>query len=651
MSKTIDEQKTVDERIEFLRECANLYEAGKNSPLSDALYDKEYYELKEIAPNHSFFDEVGGQTVYGEKVPHTVTMGSLNKSRSPEEYRDWFKDHLKNTCLLLQPKIDGLSLKLVYKVNEDKKSATLIDAVSRGNGQVGQRVLYQARLIPSIPQTIPSDEDVEIRGEIFADKANFYSSDLCNQFKNTRNMASGTLMSKPDTIEKDKKMFKDRAIGFVAYECIQKEFSTEEAKISFLSSNGFENLEKYTKKIKGDTTSVYTALKEYMADLDSKKDEIPWDIDGVVAKVNDCEQVRKAGYTSDGKKSKIQRAIKYPCEIKEARLLSVEWSTGRTGRINPVALIEPTELCNTTVSRVTLNNVKEILDNGYTIGGMLKISKRGEIIPHIEGVVSSTDTSVEIPTKCNSCGSTLHPDATNTTLWCKNSENCDAQIVANICNYLAKMGVKDIASGIVTKLCDNNYVNCISDMYKLRDKDETTLKSLLGNKIYSNTLKNIDSALEVSLAKLIECLGVGKVGRTSKDITAVYPNIEDIDTLTVEKLCYIDGFSTIKSQGFIDGWKAIREEINEILKYVTIVEPVKVANKLGNKSFCVTGTLSRKRGDIQKDIELNGGIIRSSVSSKLDYLVCGENSGSKLDKAKRFGVTVISEEELTDMLK
>jgi len=318
-----------------------------------------------------------------------------------------------------------------------------------------------------------------------------------------------------------------------------------------------------------------------------------------------------------------------------------------------VGLLKEIRLCETNVKRVTLHNLKEmerlgILNYNCTV----LVSKGGEIIPKIvRKIKDNGGDEIKAPKRCPLCDTPLEFDDTFTTVWCK-GETCPAQVIKNIDHYFKKLNAKGIGEGVIERLSENGFVNCISDMYKLRKKDQSKLENLFGKRAYAKILQTVDSIKEITLAQLIQSLGIGKVGRTATDITAKYPTIEDIDSLAVADLVKIEGFSDIKASSFLNGWKGMKDEIDKILGFITIIEPRKDSNKLDGKSFCITGTLSRGRTEIASDIEFNGGIIKGSVGSKLDYLVAGENAGSKISKAKTNGYTkVISEEELEKMMK
>ena len=395
---------------------------------------------------------------------------------------------------------------------------------------------------------------------------------------------------------------------------------------------------------------------------------LPFDIDGVVYKLNDIDLAEEMGYTDGGKRPKSSRAIKFPCEQKQTMIKSIEWSVGRTGKLVPVANLEPTELAGTTVQRVTLHNVKSIKEMDLKIGSFILIQKSGDIIPYVVKKVSDSKnaTPIDIPTECPACEFNLVWDNSKTTKVCKNPE-CTSQLNASINHWFKKLNVKGIGPGIISKLTDEDAVSwdgreiisSLPEMYYMLDNDRKTehpfrkyqhLKDFFGEKAYENILKSVNSIKVVSLAKFIEALGVGQVGRMASEITAVAPTIEDIDKLTVDNIVMIDGFAEKKARGFVNVWKARRGEIKTLLKHIEIEEVVQDSDKLDGMKICITGSLTRPRNDFKETIEKNGGKMSSSVSAKLDYLICGADAGGKKDKAEKLGVKIITEDEFFDMI-
>jgi len=659
----VDKSLSFEDRIAFLKYCADLYETNGTSPISDYEYDMEWAELEQIDPNHSFFEEVGGmddEHIYGTKIQHKVICGSLLKDPDPETFEKsissiYANNNLSNLRFILQYKIDGSSMCCVY---DDGK---LQNVITRGrDGWNGVDVTQNGEYIKGIPSTIPCKDNVEIRGECYKDRQDFYKK-WYPQYKNPRNFTAGSIN------QKDPLVTKGRGLEFIAYEVVRKDFTTEKEKLQFIIDNGFANLGESTRTTKLGLTfkQLAQAVKIFMDGID--RPNLPFDIDGVVIKLDHIATAKAMGSVSGGKKPKSNRAVKFPCEQKETELIGTELSVGRTGAITIVGLLNPVELSGTTIQRVALCNFDNIKKQGFKIGCKVLLQKSGDIIPYIVKKTKDGHTDIEVPDVCPACGGDVEWDENNVTVHCQN-DFCVAKLNRSIEHWFKKIGVLGLGKGIICKLTDTDelsweneaIITCISDMYWKITNDRKTehpfrkyayLKSELGEKTYDNIVSSVNGVTEVTLSTFIEALGIGNIGTMSKNIVEIAPTIEDVDKLSVDDLMKLDKFAEKKSNGFVNGWKNNRKEIEILLKFVSIVEPKSNSNKLAGKTFCVTGTLSRKRNEVSADIESNGGVIKGSVGKDLDYLVAGEDAGGKEDKAKKLGVKIITEEELKNMMK
>jgi len=635
--------KSIEERIKYLEECANLYETNGNSPLSDEEYDAEKEACFKIQPNHPFFSSVGGLDeghIYGTLVKHEVIMGSLHKSPDIADFSKWIASTYKDEeTFIIQHKVDGLSMGVIYK------NGKLQMAVTRGNGIEGVDVTENARYVNGIPATIPFDEEVEIRGEVYKDRADFYKT-WAGQYANPRNFSAGSLN------QKDSKVTKERGLDFIAYEVVRKQFDAETQKIDFLVKANFNTLKDSTRLVKGNSAHIAKAVESYMNGIDRTK--LPYDIDGVVVKLNDIRKAKALGSTSEGRKPKANRAVKFACEQKETTLEGVEWNVKRTGKITPVGLLKPVQLAGTIVQRVSLHNVKFIESMGLTGGCKVLIQKSGDIIPYIVRKTASGNLPLSIPDKCPTCKFDLVWDDTKTSKVCKNEE-CPSQLCAKIDHWFKTIGVKGIGEGIIERLLEDEngevYVWKLLDMYTLA-KSKCKLEKVFGERAFANILEAIDSVKEISLAKFIEAYGIGKIGTMASEITAIAPTVDDVNKLTVKDLLGIQGFGEKKANGFIDGWKDNIKEINEILTHVTIKSKAQASNKLAGKKFCFTGSFSSpSRGDMEAMVPEHGGKL-GSVSKDLTALVWdGETMKGKYEKASSLKIPIITQKEFLAMVK
>lgn len=662
---SVDSNLPIEDRISFLRHCSKTYEVGQ-SPISDAEYDREYYSvcewLEENDPDNDFLNEVGGEHVYGTKSKHSVIMGSLSKSLDIKQFEDWFKKTYKssqNLSFVLQHKIDGLSLGLTYD------NGKLVKAVTRGDGEEGVDVTSNAVYVDGVRKTISYQGIVEVRGECYKDRQDFYknwhTSVRDNGYANPRNFAAGAINQKDATVTKD------RGVSFLAYEVVQKDFSTEKEKMEFLERNGFHTLRSTTKWTKAgiDSDSVVKAADIYMKGINRKT--LPYDIDGVVFKVDNIVFGNKMGSVSNGRKPKSARAIKFaPEESTPTPILSIEPNVGRTGKIAPVGIVTPVELGGAMISRVSLHNYGALRGGDITIGSKVIIAKKGDIIPQIVKVVSKGPIPVVIPTHCPSCGEFLKWSTSNTDLICDNY-NCLAQLNAKIDNWFKKIGVKGIGVGTISKLTDKDLIEweghaiieSLPEMYYMLDNDRRSehpfrkynyLKECLGEKTYENILKSVKSVKEVPLHIFIESLGIAKIGSMAKDIVDIAPTVEDIDKLTVAEVEALPGFGDIKAENFINGWKDTRKEIGLLLRYVNATKVEAASDILVGKKFCFTGSFSIGRKELEKMVVDNGG--KCSSVGKGTILVWDQSeNGNKYQKANRDGNQIISEDDFYSMLK
>lgn len=637
--------KTIEQKIAYLRECAKRYEAG-NELISDAEYDRLFSEAKAEDPQNKFFNESGAEIdeehIYGKKVKHDVVFGSLNKCPNIEKFSEWISSTYKDTKSLefvVQFKIDGLSLGCVFnKMGKREIIAT------RGNSRgEGVDVTNNGRFVDGIPETIKCNEEVEIRGECYKDRDNFYAN-WVGEYANPRGFCSGSIN------QLDPNVTKERGLSFVAYEVVRKEFDTETEKIKFLTDNGFGTLAKSTLIIKNATPDeIVRKVKKFMDEIDRSK--LPYALDGVVVKINDLSIKEELGYTGEGRYSKANVAIKFPLEQAETTLESIELDTGKTGKISFVGILNPIKLNETTVTRATLYNAMFVEKNKLSIGCKVLIQKGGEIIPTLVRKISDGENSTPfvLPTRCPSCGEKLQRSESGIDLICFNPA-CPVQLSRTIEYHFKTFGIKGLGSSTIDTLIGKGYVKSISDMYNLEKRREE-LSNFFGDKALANILKAIEGVNEVSLAEFIESLSIACIGSMSKLLTKSYSTIQEIDKMSVEDMMKIKGFGPTKSQLFVSGWKKLRPEITKLLTHIKIKAKEVKSGKLDNKSFCITGTLSIGRKEFQKLIEDNGGTASSSVSKNLDYLVVGEDAGSKADKAKSLGVKIISEQDFQKMLK
>lgn len=648
----IDTKLPFEKRIAFLRKCNELYEHSGKSPITDAEYDREYAALRDINPDHEFFSEVGGdiEHIYGTLVPHDIVMGSLNKSANIDEFSQWLRatyPSVEGLRFIFQLKIDGLSLSCLYV------GGKLQRVLTRGDGFRGVDVTANAQHVQGIPQSISCTEEVEVRGECFKDRDDFYRN-WVGEYENPRNFASGSLN------QKDPNVTKERGLQFIAYEVVRKQFKTELEKLLWLTRIGISTFPvANAPTYEGDHDFIVAGVKRYMEHVDRRL--LPYAVDGIVVKLDDIALAQEMGTTNEGKRPKANHAVKFPCEQKETKLLDVEWDVGRTGLLAPVGILEPVRLAETTVKRVSLHNPKYIAEMKLSIGCNVLLQKSGDIIPNVVRKTKDGRTPIQIPVQCPSCGEPIDwVDEKHVNKKCTN-DMCIAQVNSRIEHWFKTLGVKGIGSGLISRLTAYQIkrpdgevvpmVGGISDMYAL-SLYASDLSRDFGDKAFANLNAAIHSVKSVDLALFIEALGIGKIGRMSKDIVSLAPTLKDIDALHVEQIVTIPGFASTKAKSFLNGWNALRKEIDILLNgCVKLSEKSFDSQKLAGKSFCFTGTFSSpRRGEMEKMVEDNGGRL-ASVSKNLTALVWdGEIQGSKIEKAKKLGIPVIGQKDFLEML-
>ena len=671
MQTKIDKTLSIKDRIDFLRYCAKLYETNGTSPVSDKDYDIEYNELEALAPNDSFFGEVGGlaiDAVQGQSVPHKFIMGSLSKSHDIPAVLAWLKSQytyaqLATLSFILQHKVDGLSLGLIYQ------NGNLVQALTRGDGITGIDVTEKAKMVAGVLLTIPYKGEIEVRGECFKKRKDFYTkwhTSVGGGYANPRNFTAGAMN------EKDPQETKRKELNFIGYECVRVDFNTEVEKNDFLEKQGFATLNSTTKRTKLGSSweKIAEAIKYYMDQIDRAK--LEYDIDGVVLKLNEISVAKKMGSVAGGRKPKANRAIKFPPEEKETIFKDVIAQIGRTGALTPVAILEPVELGGAMITKATLHNYGALLGrNAIKIGARVAIQKKGDIIPQIVKIKQNGTKDIVFPTKCPSCGSILkwaeNDKGVKVDLICDNY-NCFGQLTKKIDFWFKTLGTKGFGKETIARLTDTDdlqwdgkpIVSSLAEMYYMLDNDRVTehpfrkyayLKEQLGEKKYENLLASIKSVPETTLPLFIEALGIEGIGSISADICNVAPTIDDVDKLTTDDLKKIDGMGDTKANNFADAWVARRDEIRKLLKYVTIKAVTKASNKLDGKKFCFTGSFSEPREEYQKMVISNGGKCANSVSKDIILVWDGEEMGNKYNKAVKDKNMIISEKEFLKMIE
>lgn len=662
---------TPEERIAALREKiayhSDKYYNQDNPEITDYEFDMMMRELKQLEKDNpslvtadSPTQKVGGKAkrTAGVLVRHNVPMLSLQDVFSKEEVTEFveqMREQLDEPEFVVEYKIDGLSMALRYE------NGALVLAETRGDGiNFGEDVTANALAIPDVKKKLKdAPEYLEIRGEVYMKNAAFEAvnekQELLGKkpFANPRNCAAGTLR------QLDASVTKERGLSLFIFNIQQvrgMEFRTHTEGYEYLKKQGIHVIDDY--KVCRTADEVWAAIEA----IGERRGELAYDIDGAVVKVNSYADRQKLGATS-----KVPRwavAYKYPPEEKESRLLDIELSVGRTGRITPTAIFEPVRLCGTSVSRATLHNQDFIDELDIGIGDTVVVYKSGEIIPKIKEVRREKRPAdwkrFVIPDTCPVCGAKTERERDTADIKCT-SPNCPAQLERHIINFVGRdaMDIKGFGTVYIEELVRMGYIKDVADIYLLHEhRDALIEQGIIGKE--KNTDKLLD-AIEKSkkndVYKLLTGLGIPNVGKAAaKAIMKHFQTMERLEKATVEELVAVNDIGEISAQcihGFFseEGNRAMIARLRACGVNMETAEREVTDSVLSGKTVVVTGTLpTLGRREAQELIEQYGGKVSGSVSKKTDYVLAGENAGSKLTKAEELGIPVLSEEELREML-
>ena len=658
-----EEIKKLREEIEY---HIDRYYNQDEPEITDYEYDMMMNRLKNLEADNpglvtpdSPTQRVGGKASKKglKSVKHNMPMLSLRDVFSKEEVISFVKDMenaLENPEFVVEYKIDGLSMSLRYD------NGKLIMAETRGDGiEFGEDVTANALMIDDVVSQLKDPfEYFEIRGEVYMTNESFDAVNKKQElmgkklFANPRNCAAGSLRQLDPQIVKERNL---SLFIFNLQEARGREFATHTECYDYMKSQGIKVIDNY--KVCKNADEVWQAI----CDIGEKRGELGYDIDGAVVKINNYAQRSMLGSTA--KVPKWAVAYKYPPEEKETTLLDVELSVGRTGRINPTAVFTPIRLCGTTVSRATMHNQDFIDELDIGIGDTIVVYKSGEIIPKIKEVVKSKRPSgtktYRIPDTCPVCGAPTHREKDSSNIVCT-SLSCPAQLENHLINFVGRdaMDIKGFGAAYIIDLCREGYIKDISDIYKLSDyRDELVDKGLIGKaKNTDKLLSVIEDSKSNDANMLLTGLGIPNVGKTAaKTLIRHFESIDKLMSASIEELMEVSDIGQISAKAIYDYFqddknRAILLRLKEYGVNMSS-DSKSSSDKLSGLTFVVTGTLpSLGRKEAANLIEDNGGKCAGSVSKKTDYLVAGENAGSKLAKARDLGIEVITEGELLNMI-
>ena len=654
-------QRIEELKAEITKHNKAYYEQD-NPTISDFEYDELFRELKkleELYPEYATPDsptqKVGSQTSDKFKeIKHKYRLYSLDNSNNPDDLKKWYerikKDYPNEIIdVVTELKIDGLACALSYK------NGILTTGATRGDGIVGEVITDNIKQIKNIPQKLSKPMNIEVRGEVYMPVSSFEKLNENQrleggkEFANPRNAAAGSL--RQDNSEITGK----RDLKFFAYAAVFPDGNSPKTHydiLTLLRELGFTVNE--NAKLHDNIISVL----QYCEFWETERQKLDYATDGIVVKLNDINKQTESGYTA--RAPKWATAYKFPPEEIETTLREIELSVGKTGALTPVAILDPVQLAGTIVKRASLHNFEEIERLGINIGDKVIIKKAAEIIPKvIKKSPNSTDNGYFTqPEFCPCCGSKLVKPEGEVVLYCPNALSCPAQIKGRIEFWCSKEGmdIDGMGESIVDNAVEKGLIKDVADIYSLTEAELMTL-DLIKEKSAQNLLKSINESKSRTLKKFLTSLSIKLVGKETAELIArEFITLENVKNATKEQLVSIDGIGEKVAVSVVEFFSDEKNKnLFEKLKARGVVpqnaDSETVSDKLKNKTFVITGTLSKPRNDFEAIIKSMGGKVSSSVSKKTDYVLCGENPGSKFDKATSLGVIILNEVEFKNLIE
>lgn len=656
-------KERMDELIDYINKASYEYYVLDNPTITDQEYDDYYNELLSIEEKYpelkredSPTNRVGGAVLDKfEKVTHDHPMLSFDDIFNEEEiilFDERIKKVVSTAHYTLEPKMDGLSGSLIYK------KGVLVRGATRGDGVTGEDITTNIKTIKSVPLRLTEDIDIEVRGEIYMSKKSFLEANREKvkngekEFANPRNAAAGSIR------QLDSKVAAKRNLDFMAYFIPNPEdygIKTQKESLEFLRKLGFVTnykLNGYAKNVKD--------ITNYIDSLSEKRDNLPFEIDGVVLKVDNLEDEKRLGFTSRVPRWGI--AYKFPAKEVLTTLKEIKFTVGRTGKITPNAIFSPVHVSGSLVSKATLHNSDYCIDKDVRVGDTISIRKAGDVIPEVVEVKLDRRKEDSVPFKmienCPMCNSVLvRKDANH---YCKN-EHCPSRKIESLIHFSSRdaMYIEGFGESIVEDFYNLGYLKNIDDFYTLdKYKDELMLLEGFGEKSISKLLESASNSKKNSLERLLFGLGIRYVGKkTAKILSKYYKTMDNLIKADFDELKSINDIGDVIAKSIVDYFSDEKninlinrlKNLNLNMRYLG--EEVNTSNEnINGKTFVITGTLSRPRDEIKEEIEGLGGNVTGSVTKKTDYVIAGEKAGSKLTKANELGIRVLTEEEYNNML-
>ena len=668
----MDKNKAKEEIVALRKQLeiwSNKYYDEDNPEVSDYEYDMTMNKLKELEKEFpdlitkdSLTQKVGGHVKEGfEKVEHKVPMQSLQDIFSFSELEE-FKDRVYKSAkenkfaenevkFVVETKIDGLSASLEYKEGKFVRGAT------RGNGLIGEDVTENLKTIKSIPKELSEPINIIVRGEVFIGKKEFEKMNEERElneektFANARNAAAGSLR------QLDQKIAKQRPLDIYIFN-VQKiegrEFESHYEELNYLKKLGFN-----VNPVLISCNNIPEAI-EAIEKIGEDREKLTFGIDGAVIKVDNLKLREKMGTTSKVPRWAI--AYKYPPEKKETKLEDIVCQVGRTGAITPMAILNPVKVAGSTISKTTLHNEDFIKEKDIRVGDTIVVQKAGDVIPEILEVKKEkrkgTGVIFEMPKVCPVCGAPVIREEGEAVSRCIGIE-CPAKLIRNIIHFVSRdcMNIDGLGDKIIEQLIEKNLISNIADIYFLEFEDIATLKKN-GKKFTQNLIDAINNSKNNDLYRLIAALGIRHIGvKAAKTLARKYKTMENLMQASIESLAMTNDIGEISANSLYEFFRQeqtidLIDRLKKAGVNMNVIETEEIDNRFEGKTFVLTGSLEQfSRKEASDLIEKHGGKVSSSVSKKTDYVLAGEEAGSKLTKAQSLGVEIITEEQFKEMMK
>ena len=625
--------------------------------VDDATYDDVKSKILEIEKEYPELAKNGYSTHVGAAVsnkfksyPHTVPMLSISDVFNESEVYDWFKK-LTSKDLFVEVKVDGLSFSARYE------NGVLVRGLTRGSGVMGEDITANLKTISDIPQKLSGDfpEIIEVRGEVYMSRADFIALNESSnkKFANPRNAAAGSLRQLNPAITAARKL---SAFGYTWGDLSKRTWETQSEYFEKLESWGFKTTRQWARRV-----ASVAAVQDFYNEIMMKRDEIPFDIDGLVIKVNSVETQERMGARANSPRWEI--AYKFPAARGITKLNGITIQVGRTGVLTPVAELEPINIGGVLVSRATLHNADEIARLGIQVGDKVTVQRAGDVIPQIVNVAEkgeNTDPYV-FPDVCPVCGGAVVRESGMVAYRCVNSLSCPAQIRGELEHFVSRhaFDIDGLGARQIELFVNLGWIKAPADIFTLIENHGTELRKMdgFGAKSVANLTDSINRTRNIDLHRLIYAIGIPDVGEvTAKILAREFGSLENLRNAGSWKLEKIDGIGEVMADEIVSFFhdEHSTAALDNLLKHITIKNPVKVSvenSVLKDKRVVLTGTLSKYTRDEAKEILENmGARVSGSVSSKTDIVIAGRDAGSKLTDAKKLGITIWTEEDFDNAI-